>query len=78
MKTQTTILNLVSSAKNQEKTLKKLLKTQKLNVLQQQHFSREHSTCQNQPQSEHEIFQTNLRTQNSKEFNFQNTLKTCT
>ena len=84
METQTTILNLVSSAKNQKKTQEKL---QKLNVPQQQqqniqsqhiqqHFSHEHSTCQNQPQSEHEIFPTNFRTQNSKESNSQNTLKT--
>ena len=84
METETTIINLVLSAKNQEKTLEKL---QKLNVPQQQqqnlqsqhirqHFSREHNTCQNQQQSEHEIFQTNLLTQNSKESNSQSTLKT--
>ena len=70
--------------KNQEKTQEKL---QKLNVPQQQqqnlqnqhiqqHFLRKHITCQNQPQFEHETFQTNVRTQNSKECNFQNTLKT--
>ena len=55
METQTTILNLVTSTKNQEKTQEKL---QKLNVPQQQqqnlqsqyiqqHFSRERNTCQN-------------------------------
>ena len=84
METQTTILNLVTSAKNQEKTQEKL---PKLNVPQQQqqnlqnqliqqHFSCEHITCQNQPQFEHETFQTNVRTQNSKESNSQNALKT--
>ena len=55
METQTTIINLASSTKNQEKTQEKL---QKLNVPQQQqqyvqsqrieeHFSREHNACQN-------------------------------
>ena len=85
METQTTILNLDTSGENQEKTQEKL---QKLNVPQQQqqqylqsqhiqqHFSREHNTCQNQPHSEQEIFQTNVRTQNRKESNSQNTLKT--
>ena len=84
METQTTILNLVTSATNQEKTQEKL---QKLNVWQQQqqnlqsqhileHFSRERKTCQNQTQFEHETFQTNVQTQNSKESNSQNTLKT--
>ena len=84
METQTTILNLDTSGENQEKTQEKL---QKLNVPQQQqqqylqsqhiqqHFSREHNTCQNQPHSEQEIFQTNVRTQNRKESNSQNTLK---
>ena len=56
MKTQTTILNLVTSAKNQEKTQEKI---QKLNIPQQQqqnlqsqhiqHFSHKQNTCQNQP-----------------------------
>ena len=41
-----------------------------------QHFSRKHNTCQNQSQSVYDIFQTNLRAQNSKESNSQNTLKT--
>ena len=81
MNTQTTILNLVTSAKNQEKTQEKL---QKLNVPQQQQqnlqsqhiqepFSREHKTCKNQSQFEHETFQTNGRTQNSKESKRSNT-----
>ena len=39
-------------------------------------FSREHNACQNQPHYEHESFQTNVRTQNGKESNSQNTLKT--
>ena len=84
METPTTILNLVMSAKNQEKTQEKI---QKLNVPQQQqqnlqsqhiqqHFSRQHNTCQNQPQFEHKIFQMNVRKQNSKESNSHNTLKT--
>ena len=38
-------------------------------------FSRQHNTCQNEPQSEHEFFETNLRTQNSKESNSHSTLK---
>ena len=83
--TQTTILNLVTSAKSQEKTQGKILK---LNVPQQQqqqnlqsqhiqqHFSREHNTCQDQPQFEHEIFETNFRKKNSKESNSQKKLKT--
>ena len=81
MNTQTTILNLVTSAKNQEKTQEKL---QKLNVPQQQQqnlqsqhiqepFSREHNTCKNQSQFEHETFQANVRTQNSKESKRSNT-----
>ena len=81
---QTKILNLVTSAKNQEKTQEKL---QKLNVPQQQQqknlqshyvkelFLRDRSTCQNQLQFQHETFQTNVRTQNSKESYSQNTLK---
>ena len=73
METQSTILNLATSSKNQEKRQEKL---QKLNVPQQQqylqsqniqqHFSRKHNPCHNQPYSEHEIFQANFRTQNSK------------
>ena len=43
METQTTILNLVSSAKNQEKTQKKL---QKINVSQQQQQNQQNQhTC---------------------------------
>ena len=57
MKIQTTILNFVTSAKNQEKIQDKL---QNLNVPRQQqqnllsqhmHFSREQNNCQNQPES---------------------------
>ena len=39
-------------------------------------FLREHNTYQVQPQFEHEIFQPNVRLQNSKESNFQKKLKT--
>ena len=42
----------------------------------QQHFVREHNTCQAQPQFEHEIFQLNIRPQNSNESNFQKRIKT--
>ena len=84
METETTILNLVTSAKNQQKTQEKI---QKLNVSQQQqqnllsqhlqqHFSCKHNTCQNEPQFEHEILQRNVQKQSSKESNSQNTLKT--
>ena len=68
METQSIILNLVNSVKNQEKTQEKL---QKLNVPQQEqqnlqsqhiqeHFSRERNTCQNQSQFENETFQMNV------------------
>ena len=39
-------------------------------------FPRETNTCQDQPQFEHEIFQTNVRPQNSHESNSQKKLKT--
>ena len=39
-------------------------------------FLRERKSCQDQPQFEHEIFQSNVRTQNSKESNFQKKIKT--
>ena len=85
METQTTILNVVTSEKNQEIAQEKI---QKMNVSQlqqqqnmqkqhiQQHFLRERNTCQDQPQFEHEIFQLNVRQQNSKESNPQKKLKT--
>ena len=41
----------------------------------QHHFSRERNTCQNQLQFEYEIFQTNVRKQNSNKYNSQNILK---
>ena len=83
METQTKILNLATSARNQEKTQEKL---QKINIPQQQqqylqsqhiqqHFSRELNACQNQTHSEHDIFQAKVRPQSSKESNSQNTLK---
>ena len=42
----------------------------------QQHFVRKHNTCQVPPQFEHEIFQLNIRPQNSNESNFQKRIKT--
>ena len=81
METQTAILNLVTSARNQEKKQEKLRKfyvPQQQQNLQsqhkQRHFSGEHNAGQNQPRSEHEIFQTNVRKQNSKESNYLKTL----
>ena len=87
METQTAILNLVTSVKKSRENTGEIKKVQITNVPQQQqqnlqsqhkqqHFSREHNTCQNQPQSDNESFQTNIQTQNSKESNSQNTLKT--
>ena len=82
METQTTVLEVVKSVKNEEKT-------QKTNVPQQQqqqqnlqrqhiqqHFLLEHNTFQDQPQFEYEFFQANIRPQNSKESNSQKKLKT--
>ena len=83
MKTETTILNLNTSAKSEEKTgenTKVKCSTTTATKSKSQHikqdFSCEHSACQNQPQFEHEIFQTIVRKQNSKESNSQNKLKT--
>ena len=70
MKTQTAIVNLVTTAKNLEKTQEKI---KKLNVsehqqqqnLRRQHvqqpFLRKHNICQDQPQFEHDFKRTSKK-----------------
>ena len=75
MKTQTAIVNLVTTAKNLEKTQEKI---KKLNVsehqqqqnLRRQHvqqpFLRKHNICQDQPQFEHDFKRTSKKKKKKK------------
>ena len=84
MEKQTTVLFSVALLKNQEKTQGRIQTTNAPRQQQQQNLERQHTqhhsihkhnTCQDQPQFEHEIFQPNVRSQNSKEYCFQKKLK---
>ena len=74
IETQTTVLDVVTSVKNQEKTHEKIQKTnvpqqrQQQNLQRQhiqQHFLCEHNIWQDQPQLKPEIFQSNFRPKNA-------------
>lgn len=80
METQTTVLDVVASrADTRDNTKDKCSTTATTKSTKATYtatFFTQPNTCQNQPQSENEIFQPNVRPQNSKESNSQKKLKT--
>ena len=75
METQTTVLDVVASrADTRDNTKDKCSTTatataKSTKATYTATFFTQRNTCQNQPQSENEIFQPNVRTQNSKKSN---------
>ena len=73
METQTTVLDVVASrADTRDNTKDKCSTTATTKSTKATYtatFFTQPNTCQNQPQSENEIFQPNVRAQNSKESN---------
>ena len=73
METQTTVLDVVASrADTRDNTKGKCstaATTKSTKATYTATFFTQRNTCQNQPQSENEIFQPNVRPQNSKESN---------